>query len=174
MSTLKDLTEAGRAIGLEGTELHTFIKDEQARERQERLEAREVEKDKLEVEREEREAQRQADRDKLELVKLDRMAEEKERDRQLEKDRLDVELAKEKVTMSIECRNYSQSRQWRWLKLKKGLQMVGIVQYLSIEGLRVLSYLVSMKRKIVLMRICIDSSVMQSCKSGIEIHGAFS
>ncbi len=35
MSTLKDLTEAGKAIGLEGTELHTFIKDEQARERQE-------------------------------------------------------------------------------------------------------------------------------------------
>ncbi len=68
MSTLKDLTEAGRAIGLEGTELHTFIKDEQARERQERLEAREVEKDKLEVEREEREAQRQADRDKLGTV----------------------------------------------------------------------------------------------------------
>ncbi len=54
MSYIKELTEVGQSLGLEGDKLLGFIREEQAKERQARLEEREVEKEKREREKEER------------------------------------------------------------------------------------------------------------------------
>ncbi len=42
MSSIKELTEVGRGLGLDGEELRQFIKDEQARERDIRMEGKTV------------------------------------------------------------------------------------------------------------------------------------
>ncbi len=46
MSSLKELKEVGQSLGLDGDKLLGFVREEQAKERQDRLEAREVEKEK--------------------------------------------------------------------------------------------------------------------------------
>ena len=51
MSTVKEIPEIGRSIGLSGDDLLTFIREQQAIERQERDKAREVAKEKQEHEK---------------------------------------------------------------------------------------------------------------------------
>ncbi len=65
MSSIKELMDIGKSLGLADSELRAFVKEEQERERQERLEARQAEKDRLDAERLAKEAERQAEKDRL-------------------------------------------------------------------------------------------------------------
>ena len=80
MSSLKDLVELGKQFGYEGDTLRKFVQEEQARERDQRVEERTREKGNAELqiaferekigwEREKIELEKQAEREKIELEK---------------------------------------------------------------------------------------------------------
>ncbi len=112
MSSVKELTEVGQNLGLEGDKLLGFIREEQAKERQDRLEAREVEKekadrlDRVEKEKREQEKEERASEEKIRLAqveseKLDKLADREERASE-EKIRLADKLAEREQRASEE------------------------------------------------------------------------
>jgi hypothetical protein len=50
MATLKELSEVGEKLGFKGTDLHDYIKADQARAREERMMLRKLEKEMLKLE----------------------------------------------------------------------------------------------------------------------------
>jgi len=96
MSSLKDLVALGKEFGYEGESLRKFIQEEQARERDERAKARELER---ELEREKRELEKKA---KLEIIE----AEEKkiEMAKQLDRERKELEREKRELEREAEER----------------------------------------------------------------------
>ena len=96
MSSVAELTAVGEKFGYAGEQLRDFVRQEQARERDERAADRELEKAKLaqaDADRAERERRADADRE-LEKVKLAQIdADREQRERQAEYDR-EIERAK--------------------------------------------------------------------------------
>ncbi|XP_053406188.1 calponin homology domain-containing protein DDB_G0272472-like [Mercenaria mercenaria] len=94
MTSVVELTKVGKELGYEGEELRNFVKEEQAREREERHSRLEAEKDRLEAERE-------RDRERLELEA--RLQKEKiEYERKLEQDKLEMEKDKLMLARKLE------------------------------------------------------------------------
>ncbi|XP_053385664.1 uncharacterized protein LOC128550494 [Mercenaria mercenaria] len=90
MTSVVELTKVGKELGYEGEELRNFVKEEQARERDERHSRLEAEKDRLELEARLQKEKIEYER-KLELDKL-------EYGRKLEQDKLEME--KEKLVLA--------------------------------------------------------------------------
>ena len=67
MSSLKELVELGKQLGYEGESLRNFIREEQARERDQRFKERELEKEKIELEREAEDRRMAFEKEKIAL-----------------------------------------------------------------------------------------------------------
>lgn len=89
---IADLLEQAKALGLEGKERSTYVTDQQAFGREERLRDRERERDERERERDEKEREREREKEEREREKEEREREEKQKDRdhELEMARLAV------------------------------------------------------------------------------------
>lgn len=90
MSSLQDLVDLGRELGYEGEQLREFVKEEQARLREERLAEREERE--RQARRDEQSRQAEVERVKLEMVERERDREERAKDREAEERRLKLQL----------------------------------------------------------------------------------
>ena len=79
------LIQMGKDLGYEGEKLQDFVKQQQDYERGERIEERELERDKL--------AEQEKDRE-IELVRIEAEEAKADKDRKLERDRIAAEEAK--------------------------------------------------------------------------------
>ena len=70
MESLQDLTDRGKDLGLEGKELHDFIKDQQAQQREERAVRRQKEQNEFELEKLELEKQKIREQMEFEKEKI--------------------------------------------------------------------------------------------------------
>ncbi|XP_053393296.1 calponin homology domain-containing protein DDB_G0272472-like isoform X1 [Mercenaria mercenaria] len=116
MTSVVELTKVGKELGYEGEELRNFVKEEQARERDERHSRLEAEKDRLELEARlqkekieyERQSSLEAEKERLEAerVRLEleaRLQKEKiEYERKLEQDKLEMEKDKLMLARKLE------------------------------------------------------------------------
>ena len=101
---MKELVELGKQLGYEGEPLRNFVREEQAKERDQRLKERELEKERIEIEREAEGRRIAFEKEKIELEKQA----EKERidwEREAERERIEREKRVKLEMLEIEDRN---------------------------------------------------------------------
>jgi len=104
MSSMKELVELGKQLGYEEESLRNFIREEQARERDQREKERVAKRELMElenkIEREKMELENKIEREKMELER-----ESEERKRAFEKEKIELEKQVRLETLEIEDRN---------------------------------------------------------------------